>query len=78
MTSYILVDSYNLYIQQVCSVVDLCLNYAIHYGPQNGFWWSLGFCSILFIPVIIFSVITSTCYLRKKSDEQIDSYTDYP
>lgn len=44
----------------------------------NGFWWSLGFCSVLFIPVIILSVITSTCYLRKKLEEPIDSYTDYP
>ena len=61
--------------------VELQYNYStinFSWYPQNGFWWSLGFCAVLFIPVIIFSVITSTCYLRRKSEELIDSYTDYP
>lgn len=37
---------------------------------QNGFWWSLGFCSLLFIPVIIFAVLASVFYLKSKQSEE--------
>ncbi len=52
---------------------------------QNGFWWSLGFCAVLFIPVIVLSVITSNFYLKKKNDEEdpadpggYSGYDEYP
>ncbi|XP_064382780.1 prominin-1-like [Halichondria panicea] len=45
----------------------------------NGFWWSLGFCSFLFVPVVIFAVLTSSFFLKKKSaDGDNDGYLDYP
>ena len=50
--------------------------------PQNGFWWSLGFCAVLFIPIIVFLVLTSNYYLKKGSDVEAtggySSYEDYP
>ena len=52
---------------------------------QNGFWWSLGFCAIMFIPVIIFSVLASNFFLKKKNDLEAgmdgggySGYDDYP
>ena len=45
---------------------------------QNGFWWSVGFCVLMFVPIIIFSVLTSNYYFRMKEDVTADTYTDYP
>lgn len=43
----------------------------------NGYWWSLGFCALCFIPLIILAVCASTHYLRQKTFVD-DSYSDYP
>ena len=42
---------------------------------QNGFWFSLGFCGLFFIPVIVLSVFTSTCYTRRRQETNNNSST---
>ena len=48
---------------------------------QNGFWWSVGFCGMLFIPIIVLSVVLSTCYMRQQNNTAAyfmdDPYADY-
>jgi prominin 1 len=43
----------------------------------NGYWWSLGFCAAVFIPLIVLAVIASTHYLRQKKPND-DDYPDFP
>lgn len=42
------------------------LLYLFFYDPQNGFWVSVGWCLILFIPTIVLCVKLSALY--QKSD----------
>ena len=51
---------------------DLCCS------QQNGYWWSLGFCALCFIPLIILAVIASTHYLRQKGFSNDDAYPEFP
>ena len=44
---------------------------------QNGYWWSLGFCCLLFIPLIVLAVLASTHYLRQRNQYD-DGYQDFP
>ena len=52
-----------------------------HTHTQNGFWMSVGFCGVLFIPVIVLAVILSTCYMRQQNNTAAyfmdDPYADY-
>lgn len=47
-------------------------------SQQNGFWFSLGMCGLFFVPVIVLSVIASTCYMRQKSPISPTYFTDDP
>lgn len=80
--TYLLMWSTHISVQ---SEVTTSLHLSVHIlspppsHTQNGFWWSLGFCSFLFVPVVIFAVLTSSFFLKKKSaDGDNDGYLDYP
>lgn len=58
----------DLYISVCYDVVD----------GLNGFWFSLGICGLFFIPVIVLSVITSTCYMKQKTPISSTHFMDDP
>jgi prominin 1 len=55
---------------------DVVCNEAV--DGLNGYWWSLGFCALCFIPLIILAAIASTHYLKQNRGIDDDAYPEYP
>lgn len=72
--------------EEVCDCRPLWVAYTDFYNTlcrdkldgMNGFWWSIGYCALFFVPVIVLSVLVSTVYMRKKRLILFDCYTDFP